>query len=234
MTGACLCTRLQETVGMDHPGTDVRADRFVFFDMGNVLLNFDHQVAWQQMARLCEVEPDMVRKTVFEDPMQLRYERGELSSREYYDSFCQQLQVQPDYDLLMKAASDIFQPAHEVIQLVVGLQAAGCHLGLLSNTCEAHWEWIQALGFRWLETCFETFVLSYKVRCLKPDPQIYVIAAREACRQPAELLLIDDRPENVTAARAAGWEAIHFVGVVDLVEQLQLRHVIDPGDRAGE
>ena len=122
MTGACLHTRFQETVGMDHPGTDVRADRFIFFDMGNVLLNFDHQVAWQQMARLCEVDPDMVRKTVFEDPMQLRYERGELSSQEFYESFCQQLQVQPDYDLLMKAASDIFQPAHEVIQLVVGLQ----------------------------------------------------------------------------------------------------------------
>ncbi|MCP4814315.1 MAG: HAD-IA family hydrolase, partial [Planctomycetaceae bacterium] len=136
--------------------------------------------------------------------------------------------------LLMKAASDIFQPADEVIQIVVGLKAAGCQLGLLSNTCEAHWEWIQALGFRWLETCFENFVLSYQVHCLKPEPEIYVVAAREARRTPAELLLIDDRSENVVAAREAGWDAIHFTGVVDLVEQLQLHRVIDPNERTGE
>lgn len=219
---------------MGHPGTDGRTDRFVFFDMGNVLLHFDHQIAWQQMARLCKIDPDMVRETVFEDPMQLRYERGELSSQEFYEVFCQQFQVQPDYELLMKAASDIFQPADEVIQIVVGLKAAGCQLGLLSNTCEAHWEWIQTLGFRWLETCFETFVLSYQVHCLKPDPKIYVVAAREARRPPAELLLIDDRPENVVAARETGWDAIHFTGVVDLVEQLQVRQVIDPTERPGE
>jgi FMN phosphatase YigB (HAD superfamily) len=230
MTAACF----QETVGMGHPRNDDRVDRFIFFDMGNVLLNFDHQVAWQQMARLCKIDPDVVRKTVFEDPMQLRYERGELSSQEFYESFCQRLQVQPDYELLMKAASDIFQPAEEVIQIVVGLKAAGCQLGLLSNTCEAHWDWIQALGFRWLETCFEKFVLSYQVHCLKPDPEIYVVAAREARRTPAELLLIDDRSENVVAAREAGWDAIHFTGVVDLVEQLQLHQLIDPNERTGE
>lgn len=229
-----IAARFQETVGMGHPRNDGRAGRFIFFDMGNVLLNFDHQVAWQQMARLCKIDPDVVRETVFEAPMQLRYERGELSSQEFYEAFCQQLQVQPDYQLLMKAASDIFQPADDVIQIAVGLKAAGCQLGLLSNTCEAHWEWIQTLGFRWLEACFENFVLSYQVHCLKPDPEIYVIAGREARRPPAELLLIDDRHENVVAAREAGWDAIHFTGVVDLVEQLQLRQVIDPNERSVE
>ena len=219
---------------MGHPRNDVRADRFIFFDMGNVLLNFDHQVAWQQMARLCKIDSDVVRETVFEGPMQLRYERGELSSQEFYELFCQQLQVQPDYQLLMKAASDIFQPADEVIQIVVGLKAAGCQLGLLSNTCEAHWEWIQTLGFRWLETCFENVILSYRVHCLKPEPEIYVVAAREARRPPAELLLVDDRFENVVAAREAGWDAIHFTGVVDLVTQLQLHQVLDPSERPGE
>ena len=226
--------RFQETVGMGHPRNDDRVERFIFFDMGNVLLNFDHQVAWQQMAQVCKIDPDMVRETVFEDSMQLRYERGEFSSQEFYEVFCQQLQVQPDYELLMKAASDIFQPAEQVIQIVVGLKAAGCQLGLLSNTCEAHWDWIQTLGFRWLETCFAKIVLSYQVHCLKPEPEIYVVAAREARRTPTELLLIDDRSENVVAAREAGWDAIHFTGVVDLVEQLQLRQVIDPSESSRE
>ena len=210
---------------MDHPLMSPQQDPFVFFDLGNVLLLFDHQIAWQQIAQLCELDPETVRDVVFRSPLQLQYERGAISSQEFYQQFCQQLEVQPDYRQLMKAASDIFRPAVEVIDVLQRLAKQGCQLGLLSNTCAAHWEWIESLELSWMKDCFETFVLSFQVRCLKPELAIYVVAAEQAQRPAQELLLIDDLAENVEAARNAGWDAIEFVGVEDLIEQLKKRNL---------
>ena len=209
---------------MDLPVTFPGKDPFIFFDLGNVLFLFEHQIAWQQMAQLCELDPEIVRDAVFRSPLQLQYERGAISSAEFYQQFCQQLEVQPDYPQLMKAASDIFRPAVETIDVVKQLKREDYQLGLLSNTCAAHWEWIEGQAFSWIKDCFETFVLSFQVHCLKPELEIYVVAAEQARRQAQDLLLIDDLEENVTAARNAGWDAIQFVGVEDLSEQLKKRN----------
>lgn len=211
---------------MNQPSTSKENVPFVFFDLGNVLLAFEHRIAWQQMAQLCELAPESVREAVFCSPLQVRYERGEISSRDFYRLFCSQLQVQPDYRQLMQAASDIFRPVDGVIGVAEKMKSRGCQLGLLSNTCPAHWEWIQELGFNWMETCFDLFVLSFQVQCLKPELEIYAIASDRAKRQPEELLLIDDRIENVEAARTAGWDAIEFVGLGQLVEQLKVRGLL--------
>ena len=210
---------------MDQPLTSPKKNPFVFFDLGNVLFLFDHQIAWQQMAQLCELDPETVRDAVFRSPLQLEYERGAISSEEFHQQFCQLVQVQPDYDQLMKAASDIFRPARETIEVVKHLKREGCHLGLLSNTCAAHWEWIESQAFFPMKDCFETFVLSFQVHCLKPQAEIYGVAAEQAQRQAQDLLLIDDLEENVTAAQNAGWDAIQFVGVEDLMAELKKRNL---------
>lgn len=198
---------------------------FIFFDLGNVLFLFEHQKAWRQMAQLCELDPETVRDTVFRSSLQLDYERGAISSEQFYQQFCQQLEVQPDYLQLMKAASDIFQPAVEVIDIVQHLNGEGYQLGLLSNTCAAHWQWIERQGFPRFQDYFETLVLSFQVYCLKPELEIYAIAAKQAQRPAADLLLIDDLKENVTAARDAGWDAIQFVGLEDLKDQFRRRNL---------
>ena len=209
---------------MDRPVTFPEKDPFIFFDLGNVLFLFEHQIAWQQMAQLCGLDPEIVRDVVFRSPLQLKYERGAISSVEFYQQFCQQLEVQPDYPQLMKAASDIFRPAVETIDVVKQLKREGYQLGLLSNTCAAHWEWIESQASSWIKDCFETLVLSFQVHCLKPELEIYVVAAEQAQRQAQDLLLVDDLEENVTAARKAGWDAIQFVGIEDLSKQLKERN----------
>ena len=53
-------------------------DPFVFFDLGNVLVNFDHEYAVQQLATLAEREPDAVRRVLFGSQLQNQYETGLL------------------------------------------------------------------------------------------------------------------------------------------------------------
>lgn len=44
----------------------------------------------------------------------------------------------------------------------------------------------------------------------KPDPLFFRYVARSLSLPPKELLLLDDQAENVTAARGAGWQAVHW------------------------
>lgn len=53
---------------------------------------------------------------------------------------------------------------------------------------------------------------SAAIGCRKPAPDFFREVAGRVRRLPAELILIDDARENVRAARAAGWSAIHWTG----------------------
>ncbi|GAB3150628.1 HAD family hydrolase [Microbispora hainanensis] len=59
-------------------------------------------------------------------------------------------------------------------------------------------------------------VSSARVGVAKPDPRIYEIAAERAGVPLGRCLFVDDRAENVEAARALGMTAVLFTGLPDL------------------
>ena len=59
---------------------------------------------------------------------------------------------------------------------------------------------------------FDDGVFSSRVRMMKPQPAIFHEAARRFAVAPADLLFIDDVAHNVAAARALGWQGVHFQG----------------------
>ncbi|MFI0940250.1 HAD family hydrolase [Streptomyces sp. NPDC021020] len=63
-------------------------------------------------------------------------------------------------------------------------------------------------------------VSSARVGVVKPDPEIYRIAARRAEVPPARCLFVDDREENVTAATALGMTGLHYRTLADLEQAL--------------
>ncbi|WP_328655716.1 HAD-IA family hydrolase [Nocardia salmonicida] len=62
----------------------------------------------------------------------------------------------------------------------------------------------------------DTVISSAAVGVAKPDLRIYEIAAEAAGVAPNRCVFIDDRPENVAAARSLGMTGIHFRGIDDL------------------
>ena len=50
----------------------------------------------------------------------------------------------------------------------------------------------------------------------KPAPLFFRKISEREGRDASDLILIDDTPENVASARAAGWQAHHFTGVDQL------------------
>lgn len=183
------------------------AIRFVYFDLGNVLLQFSHPRMIEQMAAVAGAPVRLVEEVVF-GGLADEYERGELTTEEFHARFCAATNRQPDLAELERACSDIFVPLGESIQLVNELRGQ-VPLGLLSNTNHSHITFVQEHYPQALAP-FDVLSLSHELRVMKPHPDIYKAAAELTRVDPTEIFFLDDRPENVAGARQAGWDAEIF------------------------
>ena len=69
-------------------------------------------------------------------------------------------------------------------------------------------------------------IVSAEEGFIKPDPRIYEITERRLPFAPAEVLFFDDRPANVDAARAHGFDAEVFTGQDQLITALKDRKLL--------
>jgi len=199
--------------------------QFIYFDLGNVLLHFDHRVACKQMAEVAGTTPEKVWAVVFASGLELRYESGDLDDRGFYDAFCRATDSAPDFERLRLAGSEIFQLNQSIVPVVAQLDAAGYRLGILSNTCPAHWAYCTAGRFGIVNLAFDVLALSYQIGCCKPEERIFAAAAKLADTAPRDILFVDDLSENVAGARQAGFDAVRYTTTAVLVEDLLARGV---------
>jgi HAD superfamily hydrolase (TIGR01509 family) len=203
----------------------VNPPRFIYFDLGNVLLTFDHAIACRQVAVQTGLDPWQVDRVIFASGLQLRYEAGQIGSQEFVETFVAETGRRVDPQAFLRACSDIFELNAPIVPVVAQLRMAGYRLGVLSNTCPAHWEFVSRGRFAILPTLFDVRILSYERGALKPSLPIYQAAIAAAGVAPGEIFFTDDRAENVSGARDAGLDATLFQGVQMLLRQLQQRRV---------
>jgi len=198
--------------------------KFLYFDLGQVLLKFDVGVMCRQVAAVAQIDPADVFQVVLCTPLQREYELGRITTRGFYEEFCRQTGTRPDPGALLGAASDIFELNASIIPVVTNLRHAGHRLGVLSNTCEGHWEHCMR-RYAILRELFDAYALSYRIGAAKPDAAIFEAAARLASVGPQEIFFTDDVPGHVEGARAAGFDAVEYASTPNLVAQLETRGV---------
>ena len=200
------------------------AIKFVYFDLGNVLLNFSHQRMVDQVAAVAGVSGTLVQQHLFDNDLENRYETGELNSVEFHAEFCSQIKKECDLDDFLTACGDIFWLNEPTMPVVAQLAQLNIGLGILSNTCEAHWDFAMK-RFPALPQLFPIRVTSFEAKSMKPDNKIYEVAVEKAGVLPREIFFTDDKPENVQAAQAAGLEAVLFTTATELLRDLAKRGV---------
>ena len=101
-------------------------------------------------------------------------------------------------------------PQADTVALMRRMKLAGHRLFYLSNMPAAYADHLERSHdfFAW----FDDGVFSARVQMMKPQPAIFHEAARRFAVAPADLLFIDDVAHNVAAARALGWQGVHFQG----------------------
>ena len=209
------------------------AIQFVYFDLGNVLVAFDPHFACANIASLFEVDAVAAEDVIYTSGLQTRFEHGQVSGEEYADFIRSRLDRNgrriPTGEVL-DAVSAMFQPIVSMGDLMRRVRASGIPIGVLSNTCIAHWQWILRQSYPMLEIEFEATILSYEVGSMKPDAAIYRAAEQAADVAPHQILFLDDKAENVEAARARGWKSEQCYGGVPAQAALRKHGVISHGE----
>lgn len=102
-------------------------------------------------------------------------------------------------------------------ELVVDLAAAGTRLVIASN----YPAWIQEVHREWLGDHFERVVASHAVGARKPQRDFYAALLAEVAVPARAVVLVDDRPANVDAAREHGLRAELFTSATRLRRRLR-------------
>ncbi len=190
--------------------------RFVYFDLGNVLIRFSVHRMLRQLAELTQKSEADLQELLFEEQRYRGFELGETSVEEFLDMIRETLDAKPNDDDLVHAINDIFWANDPVLPIARKLAKHNVPRGILSNTNPLHW--------RYVETAFPIIwdffpdhkIASCEARALKPFPEIYKIALDEAKKEipdllPGEVLFVDDLEANVEGARDFGFQTIHYV-----------------------
>ncbi len=195
----------------------------LIFDFGNVVAHFDYTRACAILGqRLGLSGEELLGRARASGLLSLiqRYERGAISARQFSASVSDRLGLNVTHDEFAAAWSDIFWLNESLASVIERLKRSGYTLVLGSNTNDLHASQFRR-QFAATLAHFDHLMLSFEIGHIKPAAGFY-LACVEAAGAPAEeCVFIDDLPENVEGARAAGLQAIHYRDTPSLLEELR-------------
>lgn len=205
---------------MDRKSIDV-----ILFDLGNVILPFNHYQIAEKLSRFTKNEDFQDPKRIFsylfnfENGAINGYEMGKVSTLQFFKSLKESLRLGLSFEQFKPIWNDIFWEDSEVSEMIRFFKGKK-RLGLLSNTNPLHFDY--ALRKFPIVKVFDRWILSHEVGFKKPAPQIFLKAIEWASVEPEKILFIDDMEKHVNAAVSLGMRGIRFVSSRELKDHLAI------------
>jgi HAD superfamily hydrolase (TIGR01509 family) len=177
--------------------------RNVVFDIGQVFLRLNHRPF---LGLLSDKGIDasnmdaLLERISFND-----HETGKIHGGAMLERFARLASVPVTVAELHEKWVDMFELQPRMVELAQRLTER-YRVYLLSNIGDLHWAHIsREYGIHQIG---HGALLSYLAGVMKPHEGIYVEAERRFALEPGATVFIDDRAENITAAKARGWHGI--------------------------
>ncbi|HEX2088665.1 MAG TPA: HAD family phosphatase [Actinomycetota bacterium] len=106
-------------------------------------------------------------------------------------------------------------PDERMLEAVGAARKHGLKTAVLSNT------WGRSVFFPDQFKAFDAVVLSEHEGVRKPEPEIYLIAAKKLGERPEACVFVDDVPRNVEGARAVGMAGVLHKDAVITIPKLE-------------
>lgn len=192
------------------------------FDLGNVLVQFNHQVAAERIASAAGTSAQELYRLFFDSPLVVDHDEGRISTRAFYEELKKQIGLQASFEEFLTAWNSIFAEDSAMMNLAGDLlDRYPCVL--ISNTNRPHFEYCRKV-YPVLNR-FSGWVLSYEVGVLKPHPVIYH-RALELMRLPAsQIFYVDDREDLIAAGANLGFQTHRFTGADLLKKELAAKGI---------
>ena len=153
------------------------------------------------------------------------FDRGTIERGRLAEGIAQRTGLtRTEVDTVLDAVPHELQPLEATVVLLQRLHARGHALYFLSNMPAPYADHLEAThAFLGL---FRAGVFSARVKMIKPEAAIFAHAVRTFGIDAADTLFIDDVLHNAEAARAAGWQALHFCDAAQCEAELARRGLL--------
>ena len=178
----------------------------LIFDLGKVLVDFDYSIAANKITARCTRPPEKLHSFLGTSPLLIQYECGQITRRKFFEAIRDFTGFQGTAEEFGGFFAEIFCEIPPMIALHSELRQRGFKTYLFSNTNDLAIEHVRH-DFPFFAN-FDGYIFSYEVGALKPDAKIYEALESMTGKRGAEILYIDDRPENIAAGAARGWRTI--------------------------
>jgi HAD superfamily hydrolase (TIGR01509 family) len=205
--------------------------RDILFDLGNVLVPFDWEIALGRLEPYLSEDLALLRKAdrsafeaLFHDAA-TELETGRIDFAGFHEIMEGRLGVRIDSREFRDIWCNIFSLDERMAALAESLSTE-YGVWLVSNTSRAHWRHIIAKWPRF--SFFKGAALSFEMHCMKPSPEYYRRAVEMFGIDPALSVFIDDIQDNVDAAVRSGMIGILFRSREQLLTELHKMCVYGP------
>ena len=195
----------------------------ILFDLGKVLIHFDFRRGYRALEGLCPYAAEEIPRRLAGTGLVERFETGLVEPREFVDQISRILDLRVDYDQFRVIWSSIFTDVLIPESMLKGL-GRRYRLVLVSNTNSLHFEMIRGT-YGHLLRHFDDLVLSYEVRAMKPQAEIFQAAVECARCRPQECFYTDDIAAYVESARRMGIDGVVFESRTQLEGEMRGRGI---------
>jgi len=191
----------------------------IIFDLGNVLLDFDHRRACERIFKFSDKTSQEIFDLFFDSKLTALFEEGKISPVDFFLKVKETLKLKLDYEQFVNIWNEIFffnEKNLSVYNLAHSLKIS-YKLLVLTNINVLHFEYVKktfpVLNVFQILTSFESGFI-------KPNIQIYELAIQILDTSPENIFYTDDRPELVKSAGNLGIRSFIFKSVEQLKKDL--------------
>jgi len=183
----------------------------IIFDLGEVIVDLDPQAVIEEFSRLTSGRGKDLRELIVGSPYLYRYETGQIDDAQFVDEINQLFDSQISlsdfeyaWNLMIKGISsgrlELMQKLMETHRVLI-----------LSNTNAMHERYFDSmvmnLAGKPMKDFAHTAYYSHLIGYRKPNADIYEFIIEDQGFDPKRSLFLDDKIENIEAARGVGINA---------------------------
>jgi len=193
----------------------------VIFDLGNVLIGFDHTIAVKKILKHTPKKSRDIYDLFFDSDLTQEFEKGKTGTLEFFQQVKTALELKISYGEFLPIWNEIFFSKPESEDFVGSLNS-GIKLALLSNINQLHYEYIRE-EFSSTIGLFEPdkIIPSFRTGFIKPDKEIYDLALKALDVPRESVVYVDDRLDLIEAALSYGIKSIQFKSAKELKQKFQ-------------
>ncbi len=186
----------------------------IIFDLGKVLVDYNFDVFYKEL----DYEPEMTTLMESTIPV-LKFESGRITRQEFYQQLKNIYKFEHSIADFEKVWCSVFTGLTPLVNYARELKE-NYNVYILSNTDEIHFPLIWK-EFPELHFFEDNLMLSYELDSVKPQKKIYERALEKFDLNPDDCLFIDDKLENIEAAKQIGITGILFTNVEETVANIR-------------